>query len=294
MRVETTRKEHQLQINGHHLTAFEYNASIDSIPVIFIHGIANSIGLWEPIQVPLVSENYHWFSLSLPGHYPAKWSDKFESKDLTPNLMADLMSEAVRQLTNGKSAILVGYSTGGYASLCIAHHAPELVERMILLDGFAKGVWGAGLRIAQIIANLKGIGETVFAPYAKMTTFTLGITRLVYNLVGTDLKAMAKHPKMDEIVKINWDAVQAGNPMQLYPYFRYMFHTDISDWLPEIETETLILHGSVDRVIIPQHAEHMDKQLPNSRLQWIDGSGHLPFVERSQLFEQYITDWLRH
>ena len=287
------RKKHTLNIEGHQLVALEYNHDMDSIPVIFIHGIANSVYLWEPIQVPFVNDCFHWFSLSLPGHYPACLPENFEPKNLTPRMMATVMSEAVRRLTNGKPALLIGYSTGGYASLCIAHHAPELVQRMILLDGFARGVWGAGLRTAQIIANIKGIGSTIFKPYIKLGAINMMATRIVYNMVGTDMKAMARHPRIDDVIKSNWETVQAGNPMQLYPYFRYMFHTDISDWLPKIKTDTTILHGDVDRVIIPQHARHMYKHLPNSELQWIKGSGHLPFLERPAVYERYVTDWLQ-
>lgn len=287
-------QEHNLNIKGHHLVALEYNRHLDTIPVIFIHGIANSVYLWEAIQIPFVVDCLHWYSLSLPGHYPAKLPDDFKAKDLTPQMMAEVMAEAVYQLTGGKPALLIGYSTGGYAALCIAHHNPELIERMILLDGFANGVWGAGLRIPQIIANLKGIGSTLFTPSVKLTTFNLMLTRFVYNLVGTDLKAMAEHPKIDAVIQSNWETIRAGNPMQLYPYFRYMFHTDISDWLPEIKTDTLILHGDVDRVIIPKHADHMHEHLQNSRLQWIQDSGHLPFLERPVLYERYISDWLQH
>ena len=286
-------QEHHLTIEGHHLVALEYNRHLDTIPVIFIHGIANSVYLWDLIQVPYIDNYVHWFSLSLPGHYPASLPENFRAKELTPKMIAEVMSEAVHQLTKGRPTLLIGYSTGAYAALCIAHHAPQLIKSMLLLDGFAKGVFGAGLRMPQIIANLKGIGSTIFKPYVSLATLSLMITRFAYNLVGTDLKAIAAHPNIDRVVKSNWETIQAGNLIQLYPYFRHLFHQDIGHWLSEINTDTLILHGDRDRVLIPAHAEYLYENLKNSQLKWIAGSGHLPFLERPAQYEQYITEWLQ-
>ena len=72
-----------IDIKGHTLAAFGYNEEIDSIPIIFIHGFTASIAFWKRCQVPLVDEQFQWYSLSLPGHYPAMLPEGFEDPDLT-------------------------------------------------------------------------------------------------------------------------------------------------------------------------------------------------------------------
>lgn len=288
-------QHHHLTINEHQLVALEYNEHLDSVPVIFIHGILNSVYLWEPIQIPLINDNYHWYSLSLPGHYPAILPNNFKPQDLTPQMMAEVMAEAVNRLTQGQPAIIIGYSTGAYASLCLTHHAPHLVKRLLLLEGFAKGVWGNGLRLQQLKANLRSIASTfIHQPYGKLNKPSLMVTHFGYNLVGTDLEAIDRCPQSEAVIQSNWKTLHLNNLKQVYPYFRHLFHQDISDWLPDIDIETLILHGDKDRVIIPQHAEYINQHLPNSDLQWLKGSGHLPFLERATSYEDYLTDWLIH
>lgn len=285
-------EKHSLEIEGHQLVALEYNDHINSTPVIFLHGIANSVDLWEPVQAEYVSDCMHWYSLSLPGHYPACLPDGFKPKNLTPELVADLMSGAIAQLTNGKPVLLVGYSTGGFAALCIAYHAPELVERMLLLDGFARSIWAKEWRFKQITSHVWCIASTIFTPDVRLNFKSPVLMRFLYNLFITDMQASTDCPATDAILESNWETIRTGHPLQLYPYFRHLFHQDIGDWLPDIETDTLILHGDADRILLPEQAKYLHANLKNSRLQWIDGSGHLPFLERPALFKHYLTEWL--
>lgn len=44
----------EINVNGHKLVAAEFNTNINSIPIIFIHGITASINYWEPLQVPIL------------------------------------------------------------------------------------------------------------------------------------------------------------------------------------------------------------------------------------------------
>src|SRR5688572_49075 len=113
-------QERRLSIKGHELSVYEYNADKNNIPLIFIHGITGNIGFWQGAQIALMGQA-HWFSLSLPGHYPATLTNDFQLENMTAEMIAEVMIEAISQLTGGKRAILIGHSTGGFAALCVAY-----------------------------------------------------------------------------------------------------------------------------------------------------------------------------
>ncbi|MEO1289512.1 MAG: alpha/beta hydrolase, partial [Chloroflexota bacterium] len=239
-------QQHTFTINDHRLVALEYNQHLDTPPLIFIHGIFNSVHLWEQVQIQAIRKDFHWFSVSLPGHYPARLPENFKTNQLTPSLVGELLAEVISELTGGIPTWLIGYSTGAYAGLCIAHHAPHLIERLLLLEGFADGVWGKGLRISQLGGQLSGLANAILHPYGMLNTPGKMLTRFGYNVIGSDLNRMENHPNMADVVGSNWETVRDGKLRDIYPYFRYLFHCDISHWLPEMRIPTLILHGDED------------------------------------------------
>lgn len=285
-------REHRLQIQGHDIVVLEYNEHLNTIPLVFIHGIMGSVTNWADIVPPIVHEKFHWYSLSLLGHYPSKYPANFQVQDLTLDLISQVSVEALRQITGGKPALLVGYSTGGFTALTIAHHAPELVHKMLLLEGFAVGKWGFTLAFPQMMANMGGLGQAFFKPYMNFFSRQKALSKLSIGLLMTDTNAAFKNPLTTKTIQAMRDSALQRDASDYLPYFHAMPHMDIRAWLPKIQTETLILHGTKDRIVSPRYAEEMQKHLPNSTLQWIDGSGHVPYLERGADFQRYLTQWL--
>lgn len=278
-------QERRLSIKGYELVAYEYNADKNTIPLIFIHGITGNIGFWEGAQIPLMADS-HWFSLSLPAHYPAKFPANFQLEDLTAESLAKVMSEAVTQLTGGKAAILVGHSTGGFVALCVAYQHPELVQSLVLVDGFAVGKWYGTFLPAQAVAKL---GEAMFRLYWKSFTFQESAFRLAYMMLGANWKSLNASPHFQASVKSSYPNTQKLDVSSMWLYFRKMPQIDIRAWLPKIQQVVTIIHGKRDSIIPPRHAEEMQNLLPNSKLHWIDNSGHLPMFENIPAYEAALT-----
>lgn len=281
-------QERRLSIKGHELVAYEYNADKNTIPVIFIHGITGNIGFWQGAQIPLMA-NTHWFSLSLPAHYPAKFPPNFQLTDLTAEALAEVMSEAVSQLTGGKAAILVGHSTGGFASLCIAYHRPQLVQSLVLVDGFAVGKWYGTFLPAQAVAKL---GAGVFNLYWKSFTFVEFAFRLAYMMLGANWKALRASSAFEKSAVESYPYVQKLDVRSMWLFFRKMPEIDIRAWLPKIQQPVAIIHGNRDSIIPPKHAQEIHALLPNNTLQWIDASGHIPMFENYPAYEAALSSAL--
>ncbi|WP_255194516.1 alpha/beta fold hydrolase [Natronobeatus ordinarius] len=65
---------------------------------------------------------------------------------------------------------------------------------------------------------------------------------------------------------------------------------DASDELGGLETPTLLLHGTADRVVPVENTRLLAEALPNARLELLEGGHHLCFIESAS----WVNDHLLH
>ena len=282
----------EINVNGHKLVAAEFNTNINSIPIIFIHGITASINYWEPLQVPIIKDKYHWYSLSLPGHYPATFPSGFKKEDMTAEMVSQILMEAIKELVGDQSFILAGHSTGGFAALQIAANFPENIAGIICISGFARGKWTGTLGLQQFFARAGMVGRAIFRINIKI----LAASRFVYNIAAgfytKDRKAFYSYPGFESILDIVHRDTKELNPVSLIPYFNRLPDIDISNALPKISAPTLVLAGKNDPVMPHDQPPLIAEKMPNSQLSLIQGCGHLPMFERPDEYNRIITEWI--
>ena len=93
----------EMNIGGHKIVAKVFNEDKTGIPVIFIHGITATIDFWEPVQTPIFEKRFRWYSLSLPGHYPAQLPSQFHKESLTADMVAQVLKAS---LTKGLKSLI--------------------------------------------------------------------------------------------------------------------------------------------------------------------------------------------
>lgn len=66
----------------------------------------------------------------------------------------------------------------------------------------------------------------------------------------------------------------------------------VSDRLSEITAPALILHGTLDPIVPPAHAEALSVQIPGARLVWLEGVGHEvpPAAVWAQVIDEIIDE----
>jgi pimeloyl-ACP methyl ester carboxylesterase len=67
---------------------------------------------------------------------------------------------------------------------------------------------------------------------------------------------------------------------------------DYRDVLPGIDVPTLICWGEHDQLLPVSGAPYMRDHIPGARLEVFDDSGHCPFLEESDKFNQVVQDFL--
>jgi pimeloyl-ACP methyl ester carboxylesterase len=62
--------------------------------------------------------------------------------------------------------------------------------------------------------------------------------------------------------------------------------------LPLMKMPTLVIWGKQDNFISPEHAEVLQRLLPNVKVTLIDQCGHLPQIECSEMFNEAALRFL--
>ncbi len=184
---------HEMQIEGHKIVALSFNKERATVPIIFIHGITASVNSWTVGPVP-VFEKFPWFSLSLPGHYPATFPPDLHAKDLTAEMMARILTTAIHKLVGERPVILIGHSTGAFAALAIAARTPDIARGVCSIAGFARGKWTGALRIQQQLARFGSIGRAMLKASFKIPVSSRAMYKNASKLYTVDRRAIDFQP----------------------------------------------------------------------------------------------------
>ena len=154
-------------------------------------------------------------------------------KDCGMKVAADTILEFMDE-KEINSVSLVGYSWGGSVVITFGNRYPERLDNLVLL---------AGNGIQE--------GEPTKHFWSERARSWLAYPFAVY-----------------------YPGAFAGDYRWRRGFIKSFVDSDqrpIKDWLPEIETRTLILHGESDTVIMPWVAEKHHELLPNSELEFFSG-----------------------
>lgn len=279
------------EVEGQTLAARSFNLEKKTPPLIFIHGITSSINFWVEGQTPYVQENWQWHTLSLPGHYPAQFPAGFS--DLTADHLVKTTWVAIRELVGEQKVVLVGHSTGGFLALALAATASEQVLGVASISGFVRGNWTGALAPLQHFARMGAVGKMLFKTGMKLTFINRSMYRLALGSYAIDKKSLYAHPAIEATIDLIYPDAKRLDLEAMYLYFRHMPDINITDWLKNIRVPTLVVAGSRDPIVPSAQAQLIARHLPQAELVLLDGVGHLPMAERSQIYDDTMIRWLK-
>lgn len=281
-----------LQIGDQTLDYLDHSGIEDGIPLIFIHGILSSQYTW--LDFPARFQEYgHIFTLSLPGHYPARFPAHMQQSMITDSWVGDIMAGAIQQITGGKPAILIGHSTGGYASLAAAWRAPQLVKYVVSLAGFARGEWTSLLGLMQRMQYLGVPGSWLFDAQCRFSTRSASVVDAVWKMCSYDKAALARNSAyqamqpqiMQHVSKLE------SRAMRLW-FYQMRKVADLTPILPAISTPVLAIAGKQDSFVEASQATLIAQGVADGTCILLENMNHALFVEQPERVYTCIAKWL--
>jgi 3-oxoadipate enol-lactonase len=241
----------------------------DGQPLALVHGLGYARWGWEPVADALAER----FEVVLLDNRGIGESDA----PAGPYTAAEMAEDVVRVLDEARvdSAHIVGTSLGGIVAQELALRS-ERVDRLVLVCTTPGGPNAAPMPLvtARLIAEaaslepivaLRRFVENALAPGAP--------EELVERILAHRLRT-AQPPAA-------W-AAQAAAGVSF----------DAWDRLPELRAPTLVLHGTEDVVVDPANSTLLVERIPDARLEWFTGCGHLLFWEEPERFVGLVGEFL--
>jgi len=224
---------------------------------VFLHGWQSSAQAWSGVMERLSTKGVRLVAIDLPG---------FGGSPLPKSAWgvgeySELVKDFSQKLGINK-IILVGHSFGGRVAIKLSAANPELVSKLVLVDA-------AGIKNENLFNKLLVLAAKTVKPL-----FALPLLR---NFKTTAYKAIG--------------AVDLAEAGPLKDIFIKTINEDLSEFLPKIQTQTLLIWGGEDTETPLAFGGIMNRLIPNSKLVVLTDAGHFSFIDQPDKFTELIQ-WL--
>lgn len=256
---------------------------------VLIHGMVMGPSFWSSFAPSIVREG-RAVAYPLPGHSP--WTLGEFTGILKTEDIVDAYARAIERDFDGGPVTLIGHSTGGFVSLLVARHRPDLVSNVILMGAFACGRFEGQERLAARILRLPLLGRHLFVRLftrwiSTRESFRWGSLESVFDKnVGWETEeTMATMEKVREhLLNSKVDEIAA--------FVSWMSRTSVFAELSQIDVPVLNIIGAYDAIVPPSHQIHLSGRLPRVQTVILDKVGHLPMAEARDKVDQLIGAFL--
>lgn len=243
-------------------------------PIVFLHGWSqHHLAFAQQYEGPLARE-FDLIGLDLRGHGASDAPVGIEHYG-DGDLWADDLHGVIDQLSLA-SPIIVAWSYGG-----------------LIVADYLRKYGDAALGGVNFVGAALVIGKDYIGPYTGDT------------FVKYASKGMSKDPVKALYGMIDFVHACAVKPVpqatiERFIAFNMLVRPDVrramsareADYRPVLaglSKPALFTHGSADTVIMPQMTSEAAEIAPNADIAWIDGAGHMPFIEDQERFDTELA-----
>jgi pimeloyl-ACP methyl ester carboxylesterase len=270
----------QVSIHGHQV---RYRMEGEGPAILLIHGIAGSSRTWRYIM-PTLAERYTVIAPDLIGHgQSAK-----PTGDYSLGAYASGMRDLLRVLGVLRASI-VGQSFGGGVAMQLAYQHPECCERLVLVDS-----GGLGREVSWLLRFMAFPGSEYLMPVIFPSLIGQRgdqISRILHD-------RGIRMPRLGEMWRSYASLTDASNRNSFIRTIRSVIDpggqtvSAMDRFYLAESVPTMLVWGDRDSIIPVSHAYAAHEDLPASRLEIIEGSGHFPHVEDPARFLEVLSDFL--
>jgi pimeloyl-ACP methyl ester carboxylesterase len=272
----------ELDLRQGRLRCFEAGSGA---PIVFVHGLLVNANLWRKV-VPKLSPDFRCIALDLPlgsHELPMK-----EDADLSPSGVANLIADALEALEL-EDVTLVGNDTGGALCQLLVTSRRGRIGRLVLTscdyrDNFPPPMF----RYFKLLPPLSPLLPLLFAPMRlrapRRLPFALGW------LTNRPIERLAEDSFVLPVLGSR--RVRADLNKMIRGLDKRLTNA-AADHLKEFERPTLIAWSREDRFFKLEHARRLASDLPNARLEWIEGARSFSAEDQPQRLAELIAGFVR-
>ena len=240
-------------------------------PVILLHGLGGDGSRWGPNIRPLAAD----FRVIVPDQIGFGQSDK-PLANYHNGMLAEFLARFMRAIEVPRASI-VGNSMGAWVAIYFAVHYPQLLERLVLVDG----------------GSYRSSGQPIVARDPHVRRIQNGVTteetREFFEIMFHDKRFLTDKVIEDGLALRLRSAYTIGKMQEASEKGIGIVS---EEEVRAIKAPTLIIWGKYDRLVDPATADRLQAIIPGSQKVIIDNAGHLPQLEQYSEFNRTVRDFL--
>jgi pimeloyl-ACP methyl ester carboxylesterase len=247
-----------------------YDEAGSGIPLLFVHGWPHDRSLWAG-QLSGLATSARCIAPDLRGFGASTVRGPFTMEQYADDLAAFLVSLGITR------AVVCGLSMGGYIAFALLRRHRALVRGLVLAD-------------------TRATADTVEARESRERLITLIEEEGVETLAEQQLERMVgrstreRRPQLAESLQ----RMMAATPAQgaIGGQRAMIARSDSTDLLPKVELPTLVIGGMEDVITPPHELRALSSAISKSRLELLEGCGHVCPFERPAAFNHVLSEFL--
>jgi 3-oxoadipate enol-lactonase len=239
----------------------------DAPALVLSHSLGANLRMWDP-QAGALASRFRLVRYDTRGHGESPVPDGPYTID---HLGQDLI--ALLDHLEIERAHVAGLSLGGMTALWLGIHAPERLDRLVLLCTSAQ--LGPRETWSERAAIVRAQGTEAVAEAGVGRWLTPGFRDA--------------HPETAAWLR---DMICATPDAGYAAGCAVIEHMDLTPGLPAIPAPTLVIAGAQDPATPPEHAERIAAAIPNARLEILDPAAHMANVEQPEAVTRLMLEHL--
>jgi len=251
-------------------TEIAYDDVGSGLPVVFLHAFPLNRTMWDPQVTALVGES-RCIAIDYRGLGESKGGEPYSMDRYADDVAGVLDTLQIAR------AVVIGLSMGGYVAFALWRRHRDRVRALVLADTRATADTPETIaRRRELIEIARAQGSTAVAN-AQIT-----------GLVGKTTRE--KRPDIyDAMHRMIAQAPVAGI---IGATEALMSRPDSTETCATIDVPTLVVVGDEDVLTPPRDAAKLADAIRGSRLEVLQGAGHLSNVERPAAFNTVVSEFL--
>lgn len=254
--------------------------------MVLLHGVGDNSTTWQPVHAKL-AQRFTVIAPDLLGHGESDKPRADYSLASFANGLRDLLT--VLEIDR---VTLVGHSLGGGVAAQFAYQYPEFVERVVLVSagGVTKDV-SIALRLAAMPLGAEAL--SMLRVPGAVSALDLA-SRAVGNVVGSTrfTRDVASLPRLVRGLSKPGAVAAFARTLRgvVDTHGQFVTMLDRSYLMHGLPVQ--IIWGEDDLIIPVSHARLAHEQIPGSRLEILENSGHMPHGDHPDRFVQIVHQFI--